>query len=292
MRIRHQTIRLFILLLAGLFLSTPVSAKSCLWKVTSATGPLYVQGSIHLLKAEHYPLDSAIEQAYTDSEAVILEVDMKEMTAPRTQQKIMQKALLPQGRTLQGLISVNTHKKLSSTCSKMKLPVSTLEPFKPWFAAMTLTLVKTQSMGFDPQYGLDKYFYDKAGRDSKKIIGLETVDFQIDLFDSLSESNPDDFIARTLNELDRIEEDLADLEKAWLSGSIEEVGMLMTKSFEDYPELYKTFVLDRNQHWIKKLDALLKKPTRCMVVVGAGHLPGKGGLLQLLKNNGYTIEQL
>ena len=60
----------------------------------------------------------------------------------------------------------------------------------------------------------------------------------------------------------------------------------------DYPDLYQTFILDRNECWFKKLESLLKQSKTHMVVVGAGHLPGKGGLLELLKQEGYTLEQL
>ena len=66
----------------------------------------------------------------------------------------------------------------------------------------------------------------------------------------------------------------------------------MTQSFEGYPALYKTFVLDRNTRWIKTLDRLLSQSKTHMVVVGAGHLPSSGGLLELLQKKGYTLEQL
>jgi uncharacterized protein YbaP (TraB family) len=291
MRIRRTSIQLYTLLLAGVFLSNLVFAKSCLWKVTSETGTLYVQGSIHLLKPEHYPLAPEIEQAYAESKTLILEVDMAEMSSPNTQQKILQQALLPSGKTLRDLLSRKTYQQLADACTQAGMPIATIERFKPWFAATTLTLIKTQNMGFAPQYGLDTYFFEKAKSDSKKVIGLETVSFQIDLFESLSKENPDDFVTHTLAELNTLETDMEELEAAWLSGNIEELGNLMLRSFEDYPELYNTFVLDRNKRWLEKLDALLKKSQPHMVVVGAGHLPGKGGLLELLGNKGYTIEQ-
>jgi uncharacterized protein YbaP (TraB family) len=282
----------FLLFLSVLFLSHPAFAESSLWKISSEKGTLYLQGSVHLLKPENYPLAPAIEQAYTESEVLVLEVDMKEMTSLSTQQKILKKALLTDGKKLPDLMSKITYQKLSDACAQVNLPVSSLDRFKPWFAAMTLTLTQTKNMGFDPQHGLDTYFFNKATAESKKVMGLESVDFQIDLFASLSQSNPDDFIAHTLVELETLENDLDQLVEAWISGDIETLGTLLAKGFKEYPDLYNTFVVERNKRWMKKLDALLKKSTPCMVVVGAGHLPGKGGLLTLLKEKGYTIEQL
>ncbi len=284
--------RFGILLLSTVFLSTCAMAKSCLWKVSSKTGTLYLQGSVHVLKAEHYPLAPAIEQAYAKSDALVLEVDMKEMAAPETQQRIMLKAMLPGSKTLQDELAPATYQQLSAKCAEAELPITALEKSKPWFASMTLTLVTMQKMGFDPRHGLDKHFHDKAISDAKPVIGLENIDFQIDLFDRLSESNPDALVAHMLTDLERIEAELADLEKAWSNGDLDALEELIAKGFMDYPDLYQTFILDRNERWLKKLEPLLKQSKTHMVVVGAGHLSGKRGLIELFKQKGYTLEQL
>ncbi len=291
---RRLFIQTTLAALAALACTADTQAKSCLWKVSSTTGILYLQGSVHVLKAQHYPLAPAIEQAYTESAALILEVDMGEMTSLETQRKIMAKAMLPGTDTLKTTLDVPTYHALESKCSKMGLPIASLEKFKPWFASVTLALIKMQQMGFDPQYGLDKYFYDKASRDSKPVTGLETTEFQINLFDSLAESDPNQFVNRALADLSLFDEDLDHLEKAWINGQIDELGKLMTKSFADYPELYNTFILERNKRWSIKLSSILDKTDSKthMVVVGAGHLPGKGGLLDLLTEKGFTLEQL
>jgi uncharacterized protein YbaP (TraB family) len=159
MKTRSAFIRFCTLALVATTLATGSLAKSCLWKVTSEKGTLYLQGSVHILKADSYPLDPAIEQAYAASEVLVLEVDMKEMTSPETQQRIMSKAMLPADKTLSGILNINTYQKLNTACDEAGLPIAALEKFKPWFATMTLTLVKMQKIGFDPQHGLDKHFY-------------------------------------------------------------------------------------------------------------------------------------
>jgi uncharacterized protein YbaP (TraB family) len=260
--------------------------------VTSTTGTLYLQGSIHALTAESYPLAPAIEQAYVNSDTLVLEVDMKEMSTTETQQRIMPKALLPASTTLKDLLSPITYQQLDTTCADIGLPIAALERFKPWFAATALTLMKLQNMGFDPQYGLDQYFHDKAVADTKPVIGLESVDFQIDLFDSLSESNPDNFVAHTLADLAVIDSEMKTMEAVWETGKIDALGEFITEGFEGYPKLYKTFVTDRNARWLDTLGSLLGETKTHMVVIGSGHLPGKEGLLELLKQKGYALEQL
>jgi len=273
-------------------LATGTMAKSCLWKVTSKTGTLYLQGSIHILKADSHPLAPAIEDAYAASDTLVLEVDMSEMSSQETQQRIMAKAMVPGTETLQQALDEVTYQKLNAACDRAGLPIAALAQFKPWFATMTLTLTQLQKMGFESRYGLDSYFSGKAGDDGKKVIGLESVDFQIELLDSLSKENPNDFVTRALADLAVIEEDVDSLVKAWETGDIDALGALMSKSFEGYPDLYKTFVLDRNERWLKTLCGLLKTSETYMVVLGAGHLSEKGGLLELLKQKGYALEQL
>lgn len=292
MHTKRGFIKGFTLALLVAAVASGTNAKSCLWKVSSEKGILYVQGSVHVLKAESYPLARAIEQAYTESEVLVLEVDMQEMASPKTQQRILSKAMLPGTETLKQTLDANTYKKLGAACTQAGFPIAALEKSKPWFATISLTLVTLQNMGFNPENGLDTYFYNKAKADQKKVIGLESVDFQIDLFDRLAQSNPNDFVARALTDLDILQVEIVRLEKAWRTGDLDALGALMSKSFEGYPELYKTFVLARNERWLKKLNRLLETSKTHMVVVGAGHLPGKGGLLELLQNKGYKLEQL
>ena len=280
----------FVLVTA--LLSSTAMAKSFLWKATSEKGSFYVQGSIHLLKAGDYPLAPAIEEAYARSTALVLEVDMKEMLAPETQQLIMEKAMLGGGQTLEKTLSPEVYGMLSEKLGEAGLPVAALQTFKPWFTALTLILTKMQSMGFDPSHGIDQYFHEKATTDSKEVIGLESAKFQINLFDSLAEGDQDAYMNRMLKELDLFETQLAGILGAWKAGDCETLGALMHESFKEYPGLYESFVLNRNKDWIKKLDKMASKDKTPMVVVGAAHLPGKGGLLELLKDKGYTLDQL
>lgn len=267
-------------------------AKSTLWKATSKDGTLYIQGSAHVLKADNYPLAPEIEQAYSNSTALVLEVDMGEMMSPKTQQLIMGLAMLKQPDTLKTTLSPEIYKTLEAEAAEVSLPLAAIEQFKPWFATMTLTLVKMKAMGLDENLGLDKHFYERAQADGKKIIGLESVDFQISLLDSLSEENPDDFVKRSLEEINDLESDLNQLLEAWETGDFQTLEKLMTKGFKDYPEQFEKFITARNKAWAKKLSKMVSTDETYMIVVGAGHLPGDEGVINLLKKQGFTVDQL
>jgi uncharacterized protein YbaP (TraB family) len=290
-RTKRSFIKVFTLLAVGVA-TLGASAKSTLWKITSGEAVMYVQGSVHVLSADCYPLAPAIEQAYSSSTALALEVDMAEMMSPKTQQLIKGKKMLKQPDTLNTVLEPETYESLKTACEAAGLPMIAIERFKPWFATQMLSLVKLQSLGQDAQYGLDKYFFDQATADKKSVIGLETVGFQIALFDELAEDNPNDFVKRSLADLKLLEENMTKMLAAWKTGDSDALHDLINKSFEGYPELYDKFNTARNKAWAKKLVKLMKDDETYMVVVGAGHLPGEKGLINLLKNKGFKAEQL
>lgn len=267
-------------------------AESCLWKATSNGATLYLQGSVHMLKADDYPLDPAIEKAYSKSDTLVFETDMAAMLAPETQQLLMQKALLPNTRTLEDELDPEVYAMLSKKMAEAGLPIVAVKQFKPWFATMTLMIVRMQAMGLDPNLGIDQYFYRKAVADKKPVAGLETLEFQINLFDSLSEGNQDGYTKHALQELEQLETMLAEMVRAWKKGNIDKLDEITRDSFKVYPDMYKKFVTDRNETWVGELDKMASKDKTCMVVVGVAHLAGKEGLIELLKAKGYTVEQL
>lgn len=269
-----------------------VQAESTLWKVSSNKGTMYIQGSAHVLKAENYPLAPAIEQAYSNSTTLVLEVDMGEMMSPQTQQLILEKAMLKQPDTLKTILEPEIYNSLEELASEAGLPLAAMQQFKPWFATMTITLLKMQKMGLDENLGLDRYFYNKALKDEKAVKGLESIDFQIALLDSLSDENPNDFVTRSITELAQIEDDLNTLLKAWETGDFQTLETLINKSFEDFPGQFDKFITARNKAWIRPLSGMLNSGDTHMVVVGAGHLPGEEGVIKLLKKKGYSVEQL
>jgi uncharacterized protein YbaP (TraB family) len=292
---RHPSITIlsyFSVLFAALVLAGSVQAESCLWKAESDHGTLYLQGSVHLLTAEDYPLAPAIEDAYADSEVLIFETDMKAMIAPETQQLILSKAILPGQQTLEDELDPEVYSMLAKKLAEAGLPAAAIQKFKPWFATMTLMLLRMQAMGLDPNLGLDQYFHRKAMADGKPEVGLESIEFQINLFDELSRGNQNGYTQHALRELEQMETMLDEMMTAWKSGDLGRLDKLTRASFEEYPEMYEKFVTARNRTWAEKLQDLSSKDKTCMVVVGTAHLSGKEGLLELLRQKGYTIKQL
>ena len=132
-------------------MSQETGSKNTLWRVSSGGNSIYLLGSLHLLKRENYPLNETIEKAFNDSQTLVLEVDMKSMTDPTTQQMMLSRGMLPQGDSIDKRVSKETYELAKKKTQELGLDISAFKQFKPWFFAMTLTVIKLQSLGFNPQ---------------------------------------------------------------------------------------------------------------------------------------------
>ena len=268
-----------------------VSSKNILWRIGSQNNSVYLLGSIHLLKSDNYPLNDIIENAFEDSQILVLEIDLESMMDPEIQRTMLMKGMFSEGQTLEKSIGKDAYKLAKTKTEELGVDIAMFENFKPWFFAMTLTTMKLQLLGFNSQYGLDFYFFMKAKQTGKQIVGLETPEYQLDLFDKMPSHNQELLVYQTLLELDIIEKEIDTILNAWSTGDARELGTMLLKSFKEYPGLYETLVTSRNKNWMSKIESFLEKKENYMILVGAGHLVGKNGLVELLKNKGYSIEQ-
>lgn len=149
-----------------------------------------------------------------------------------------------------------------------------------------------QQLGFEASYGVDQYFFRQALAENKEIVALETLEYQISLFDALSAEEQEDLLLETLLELDTLETYYNNLITAWFNGDLAEFTALFLASFAGYPDLEEKLLTQRNRNWLPIIELLLQQKKDYLVIVGAGHLLGEEGLIQLLENRGYLIEQV
>ena len=143
----------------------------------------------------------------------------------------------------------------------------------------------------DPNLGLDKHFFDEASAAGKQVIGLETAEYQIDRFDTMSIPMQEQLVRSTIADLDAEHKDLNTIVAAWRRGDAAAIEKTLLASFTQSPAAYTSLVVERNHNWLPQLDTCLARATPCFVVVGAAHLVGPDGLLALLQRKGYRVEQ-
>jgi len=267
------------------------TTQSCLWTVDTQSNKVYLLGSLHLLKPDTYPLAAAIEKAYADSRVIIFETDIAALQTPGAQAKLLEMGIYPAEQNLFQNLDGDTRQQLEKKMSEIGLPLEPFSRFKPWFVALTLTTLELQRMGYNPNYGIDVYFFNKASADGKEIGFLEPAEFQINLLGNMVEQDQYDFLSQTLNDLEVVNELAGDLVKSWKEGDADKLHELLSKSFKDYPHLQDRLLIQRNKNWVQQIEGALRKNKNVLFVVGAGHLVGPESVVDLLKEKGYQVKQ-
>jgi uncharacterized protein YbaP (TraB family) len=271
--------------------------KSFLWEATCDVTTVYILGSVHIAKADLYPLNSTIEDAYALSQNLVLEIEMNSENIAKTEELLIDKGAYPPGENLQSNIPNELYARVKDRLFEIDPSgtlLFTLNLFEPWVVATTITDLEYIELGYDAEYGIDKYFQNKAEVDGKDILELESVEFQFDIFDSM----PDDLQVIMLE--DAIENPISEEEMeimfdAWSTGDTDQMEQLLFGSIEEEPEyslLYDKIIDERNFQMIEAIESYLEDDEIYFVVVGAGHLLGENGIINLLAEQGYKVNQL
>jgi len=294
-----------LLAVVAMFAAGSVNAQ-LLWKISGGDleKPSFIIGSHHLANVSFIEKIAGVKDALTVTDQVYGELDMATMTDAEGMSYLQTAMMLPEGQTLKDVLTPGEYQKLDKfLASKLGVGFSSPEvansmgKMKP-YALVTQLIVLTYMMNhmgeFDPSTSFDMYFQAQAKANKEPVGGLEDVKFQADL---LYGSQPmerqaqllecfidhNDYQAEMLEKLTKAfyDQDLDALKKV----SDEKIG----NSCDVTPEENAALVDNRNADWLTKMPEIMKKaPT--FFVVGALHLPGEKGVLQLLKNAGYTVE--
>jgi uncharacterized protein YbaP (TraB family) len=266
--------------------------KHFLWRVQSGTSTAYLLGSIHILKKDFYPLSKEIEDAFAASSVLAVEANIDDVSRIDVT-KMIEKALYPAGDSVDKHLSPKTYELLKKELAADGIPIELVAMQRPWFLALTLTSFSLLKSGFDPAYGIDQHFISEA-EGLKKIEELEGFDYQINLLSSLSEKDQEFFLLSTIKDLHTLERDADRLISAWKSGDAQGVQSLMANEEKEkgMSSIYEKILYERNRKMADKVEELLRTGQTAFVVVGAGHLVGEKGIIAILRQRGYEVDQL
>ena len=262
-----------------------------LWKVEGKRCTVYLLGSVHFLKAEHYPLPAPIEAAFERSKVAVFETDLVWANDPKMQAKLMEKAVLPSEQNLKDQLSPKLYGRLTKQLEASGLPLETVEKLRPGMVAVTLALVEMQKLGFNADLGVDRHFDQRARKAGKEIVGLEEAEFQIDLLTGFSKEEGEAMLASTLDDLHMLKTELGELLKAWRTGDMKTVADMLNKSMEAHPVMFQRLLVERNKSWVPRIEQLARGDKDAIVIVGAGHLAGKQNVIEMLEKNGWKVTQ-
>lgn len=268
------------------------TTKSFLWEVKTDTATAYILGSIHFANSSLYPLAQTIEDAFKDASTLVLELNPLTVDEHKMQAIVVEKGIYSGGDTIVNHISPELFSRLEKHLADNDLPLQGFLNMKPGMLGIALSTVQLLKLGYNPTEGIDIYFARNA-MNSKSVVELETMEEQLSLMFDMPDG--DLMLEYTLKDLENVEKLYTSITNEWKNGDPEAMDNLLLKQFDKYPELkpvIKRLFDDRNVKMTAKIRELLKTDQKYFVVVGAGHLVGEKGIIQLLKNEGYAVRQL
>jgi uncharacterized protein YbaP (TraB family) len=265
--------------------------RSFLWKVQSGASVMYLAGSVHALTADAYPLNPAYQRAFDASSALVEEIDLAEADPLSGGLGLLAKGMYQDGRTFSSAVSRQTVTLVQEKLKNTPLALDLIQPMKPWMVMLMIEALGSQDAGLDPELGLDKHFYNLATDGRKQVIGLETAESQIDRFDKMPEAMQEQMLRSELAEMDTEKSSLRSILTAWQTGDAAAIEKMLLASFTTNPAAYASLITERNRNWMPQLETCLRRSSPCFVIVGAAHLVGPQGLLAMLQQKGYRVEQ-
>lgn len=279
-------------LLALLLFPVLVGADPLLYRTGDDDSTVWILGSVHALRADDYPLAAPIESAYTDAERVVLEVAPAELEPERMLGLLMPMAQSADGRTLEDWFRDGEYRRVQEGLAALGLDAAQFAAFEPWFVALQVFSFNLARFGFAADDGVDAHYAARAKRDKKPTAGLETAREQLLLFDTLPAKTQKSFLFDTLEESDSFREEMQRLVQLWHSGDTQALAVLIEEEFAGEPELRQAMLGDRNRKWVPRIAGYLDQPGDTLVIVGALHLVGDDGVIELLREKGYDVERV
>lgn len=267
--------------------------NSLIYKIQSDTNTVYIMGSIHVLAEEYYPLTRSFSYAYYNSQKVIFEIDPEILFSPDSWTTYKKQYTFQNGKTLQTVLSPKTYALVKQKIEAMGGDIQEVKQYKPWVLYLTLSGRFDSSIDFRPELGIENHFYRMAKDAGKPTGGLETIQDQLNVFDTLPLNIQDALLQESLAITGSKEREKAFLHmvKAWHQGSLDGLEQLV-ETFKTYPLFYKKLLVQRNLNWVPQIESFLQEGKNILVIVGAAHLAGKDGLITLLTEKGYQIERV
>lgn len=270
--------------------ASTVNADPALWVVKDKDTTIYLFGTVHVLKPNIAWFDGGVKKAYDASSEVIMEIVQPDPQA--AQGLIMKRAVDPDGPALTKKLTPDDARAYEAALQTIGIPAPAFEQFEPWFAATALSLVSVQKAGFSPDTGVEKQLTEAAKRDGKKVGELETLEQQLDMFDTIPEPQQIAFLNATVKELSRAEAMLDGIVESWAKGDPDGLATQINTSASITPELQKTLLTDRNQRWADWIATRMEKPGTIFIAVGAGHLAGKGSVQDFLTAKKFKVTRI
>lgn len=276
--------KFFALLLSSCFISSTLFGQ-LLWKI-SGNGmqqESYLYGTIHAVPKDKFVVSPTLSSTFEGCNALALEIDLN--ISLKDQLGMLEYMVLPKGKSLKDYLTPDQYIQFRSYCiDSLKMKKSKFNKFnklKPFFSSSILLQHQLGKIE-----GFDQYFNEEAKKRKIPSYGLETLEYQLKTVNTVSIEEQAKMLMESLGtEMTEYYNMLG----LYLADDLNGLSEAMNNAEMSTDSFIENFLIQRNKNWIPEIEKLIRKD-KTFVAVGAGHLPGEFGVIELLKNRGYTVE--
>ncbi len=261
--------------------------KSLLWKISNDKNSVFLLGSIHYLRKENYPLNKAILEAFDGSKVLVLEIDLNSTAAEAAQRLTLEKAVYRDGTSLAQNVAPETYQLAAQRAKELGVDMRIMNPMKPWFVALTLVAIKLQSLGLDPTRESIAISRNAQKTTAKRPVDWKRSNSKLGYWINCRKPTKNRCCAKPCVNW-----------TCWIrtstrscgpgrKGDVDLLAKLLLAGMKEYPEVYQKIIVERNRRWLPEIEKLIHNGSGAMLVVGAAHLVGQDGVIEMLKAKGY-----
>ncbi|MES1200069.1 MAG: TraB/GumN family protein [Pseudomonadota bacterium] len=270
----------------------PAPQGPALWRIHDADSEIWLFGSVHVLPAGLAWRSARIDAAFRSADEIVMETDATSASGQQTFAQLTARlGMLPAGKTLNDLLTPRERQRLARAAAGAHIDSASLQPLRPWLAALRLSLLDAMAHGQDPSSGVEPIFARDAEASHKRISYFETPEQQLHVLADLSPADEMRFFTSTLDDIEHDSGAMDNADRAWVRGDTRALARLLDPEMHEAgPGVYAALITRRNAHWVDEIQHRLAGSGRIFIVVGSAHLVGPNSVVALLRARGVHIE--
>lgn len=275
--------------------STVPTEKALLWEISGneLANPSYLYGTIHMIGKKDFFLSEVTKSSLEKTQKVTFEINMEDMSDVSKLMPLMMQAFMSDNQTLKGLLSEEDYTLVKNHFEKIGLPIMFLDRIKPMFLS-ALTSEDMLTLGQGSQSQMTSYeleIMEIAKTQNKEIGGLETMEYQMSMFDSIPYKAQAQMLVESIKSSNSTDDQFQKMVDMYKDQDIQGMQNMVDNDEEGIGAYEELLLINRNKNWIPIMGQMMVE-NATFFAVGAGHLGGDQGVISLLRKEGYTVKPL
>ncbi len=276
--------------------ATSIPQRGTLYRIRYHDHTSYLFGTIHVGRPEFFPLEAQATKALSEAGTLALELDLRDTAG--LQNAVQKYGMYAGADTVEQHLSADSLKRLKAALAQSGIPFERVAHMKTWMIANVLLVTMLEQQGYHTDLATEAYLTTAATVQGKTVVGLESADYQLSLFDNMTEKQQEQYLNENLDDVQsgEMRKKTQELVDAWATADEKAFDEMLTEAQNDQTTEGK-FFLDvligkRNPIMAGKIETMLKEDKASFVGVGLLHLIGANGVPQLLAKRGYEVTRL